>query len=107
MLQSKQDSFPCTNFFILVLCYLLFLSSYTYFILIFFFKIQHCLGWEGKGCLIVLLTGKVPGLLTSIYIVDRSGSILKFIIMRQTIKLKGYQSLRGCCQLISSAENQL
>ena len=27
--------------------------------------------------------------------------------MRQTIKLKGNQSLRGCYQLISSAENQL
>ena len=66
------------------------------------------LGWEGKVASFTNITGKVPILLTSIvHVVDGSGSILKFIIMRETIKEKGWQSLRGYFQLISSAVRQL
>lgn len=71
-------------------CVVLFFILY-----LFLFKIQHCLGWRGKVAICANINGKVPILLTPIHVDDRSGSILKFIIMRQTIKEVGCQSLRG------------
>ena len=105
---SKQNSSLSTNFFfITVLCYFLTLILITSKYL-FLLKNSRLLGWEGKVASFTNITGKVPILLTSIaHVVDGSGSILKFIIMRQTIKEKGCQSLRGYFQLISSAVRQL
>ena len=67
---------------------------YSLFI-IFCSKFNIVWGGRGKVAICTNINGKVPILLTPIHVDDRSGSILKFIIMRQTIKEEERQSLRG------------
>ena len=92
-----------THLYLLIflhLCCVIYFKFLFLFYLILFLSFQNSTLFGVGG-------GRLVNSFTSIYIVDGSTSILKFIIMRQTIKLKGYQSLRGWYQLISSAENQL
>ena len=92
-----------THLYLLIflhLCCVIYFKFLFLFYLILFLSFQNSTLFGVGG-------GRLVNSFTSIYIVDGSTSILKFIIMRQTIKLKGYQSLRGCFHLISSAENQL